>query len=291
MLLCDGPGPCNKAVHTWCCDPPLGAVPEGPFFCCSACECSPEPGRGSPNRGRLPFAPGPALASRPAGGSVAKPERVAVGPVDSFSPPPLCDVCLRSVDSLRVLSCVGCGAPVHPTCLGLGPNSYPAGWFECAEFALLSTRLELGATLAPSQLSRSAVEAAHNLVWLRGKRVQDSSQATYASALHRYVRFVVSELGQPAAAALPPGLKVPPPSGAVQLFVAWAVARYKVSSVRVTLNALADWCKSKQAPVSSVHCAEVEQLLHSAAVGQGHAGLPVGKRGLSKPELQLCIPG
>ena len=306
MLLCDGPGPCNVAKHTWCCKPPLSAVPSGPFFCCRACALGAE-AASAQQGGRMHGAPGAALASLPPsrtgsqqvsapGGPLCTQPAAPVQHVSNPSPPaggpsPQCDVCLRSVAGLRVLSCAGCGSGVHPGCLGLSPHAYPAGVFQCAACVLLSTRLEVGGTSlpAPSQPSKSAVEAAHNLVWLKGKRVQDSSQATYASALHRYVHFAVAELGLPVEAALPPGVGIPPPRSTVQLFVAWAVQRYKIGSVRVTLNALADWCKSKFAPASHVHNAEVEQLLHTAATEQGPAGLPVGKRGMSKAVLQLLL--
>ena len=35
MLLCDG---CERGRHLGCCDPPLDAVPEGDWYCCSECE-------------------------------------------------------------------------------------------------------------------------------------------------------------------------------------------------------------------------------------------------------------
>ena len=96
-------------------------------------------------------------------------------------------------------------------------------------------------------------------------------------------------LGLQVSEALPSERMAPPPGRVVELFVAWAVQRYKISTVRVSLNALADWCKSKLAPTSTVHNAAVEQLLHTAATEQGQKGLPVGKRGMSKAELQLLL--
>ena len=35
MLLCDG---CERGRHLGCCDPPLDAVPEGCWYCCSECK-------------------------------------------------------------------------------------------------------------------------------------------------------------------------------------------------------------------------------------------------------------
>ena len=124
-------------------------------------------------------------------------------PPPSHTPHVLCTVCVGSEEeeeacysrSLRVCSlcqskgkgnlvvCEGCNAPTHTTCLGLGPHAYPGGFFQCAQCVLLSAHLEVG------QASLHAQENAHMLVWLRAKRVTDSSQATYASGLHRYVRY------------------------------------------------------------------------------------------------------
>ncbi len=33
LLLCDADPPCSTACHTFCCDPPLKAVPKGDWFC------------------------------------------------------------------------------------------------------------------------------------------------------------------------------------------------------------------------------------------------------------------
>ena len=44
MLLCDGPG-CTTACHTYCCQPPLTAVPDGEWLCqtCSVRHAAPRP--------------------------------------------------------------------------------------------------------------------------------------------------------------------------------------------------------------------------------------------------------
>jgi hypothetical protein len=128
-----------------------------------------------------------------------------------------------------------------------------------------------------------------NLVRLKGQRVKTSSQNTYASALHRFVKFVKEVLRIPIQDALPPGHDASIPGMTVQLFIGWAATRYKVSTILVTMNALADWQKSKELPTSTVFCSATRQLLTSVAAQQGPEGLPKGKEGLSKAFLRLLL--
>ena len=114
--------------------------------------------------------------------------------------------------------CEGCNAPTHTACLGLGPQAYPGGFFQCAQCVLLSAHLEVG------QASLHAQENAHMLVWLRAKRVTDSSQATYASGLHRYVRYAQEVLLLSPESVLPPKSNQGPLQEHVELFIAWGAS-------------------------------------------------------------------
>ena len=182
------------------------------------------------------------------------------------------------------LQCYGCEGSVHPTCLGLGPCwVVPVCWF-CPVVHMPGACLEQAGSA-----SDEAVASAHNLVWLRGRHTQDSSQATYTSALHRFVHFGTTVLGLPPVRVLPPGLGLLPSFAAVEHFISWGMSRYKLSTLRVTLNALADWCSSKGSPPTPVRTTAVEQLLKSVAIAQGPVGLPRGKLGMSKEVLQLLF--
>lgn len=80
---------------------------------------------------------------------------------------------------------------MHVTCLGLGRNAYPAGKFTCAECVKFGAKL-------PNDVPEKKLEAAaHQLVWLRGMRVRESSQNTYAPYLHRYVAVWMDKGGKP----------------------------------------------------------------------------------------------
>ena len=279
MLLCDGPG-CSAAWHTSCLSPPLSAVPDGSWFRSSACARQLRQQPPDESQGRMPRAPGGRLTAQqpPPTQPPPVPEQVGLG---------ICSCCSLPAGPAQLLACTGCGDRVHPTCLGLGMHAYPGGLFKCASCVLLSTQLEAGVETGGA--TPAAWEAAHNLVWLKGKRVQDSSQATYASALHRFIHFGQTVLQLPTHVLLPTEWGKGPTEHSVQLFVAWAVQRYKVSTVRGTLNALADWCVSKGAPTLSVRNRAVEGVLYTASVEQGQAGLPVGKRGMSSSLLQLLL--
>lgn len=172
--------------------------------------------------------------------------------------------------------CRLCDLRVHTTCLGLGRHAIPGGTFTCADCELLAVKLE---TAASSALQASA----HQLVWLKARRAQDSSQATYASGLHRFIRCHITDF--PLARILPceDGVGLEP--RLVQLFVAWASTRYKISTIKVTMSALIDWCKSKSVTSLAVTSKEVKDLLATVAREQGEAGVPVGKTGMSKGSL------
>ena len=197
-----------------------------------------------------------------------------------------CSVCNRS--SGRTITCDTCNCQVHPQCLGLGQHAYPADTFTCAKCVLEAAKLE--------GLQESVKDAAHKLVWLRGMRVQNSSQNTYASGLHRYVKFGEC-CGKAAHELLPPG-----PAGVVDLptlhlFISWAASKYKYNTISSTLNALIDWHKSKGVPYDAISCQATKTvtvtvtvtLLATVKSEQGPAGLPAGKQGLSKAMLRLLI--
>ena len=196
----------------------------------------------------------------------------------------------RGSAQLRLLSCYGCGCHTHPTCLGLGPHAYAGGIFECASCVLLSACLDAaGPGPGPSSQSAAAQEVAHRLVWLRGKRTQDSTQATYASALHRYVYWGTAIMGWTPQVVLPPGRGVGVPTSHVEMFIAWAATKYKFQTVRSTVDALADWCKSKSAPTDSIRCKSVSELMKTAQLESGPSGLPQGKQGMSTALLEALV--
>ncbi len=177
--------------------------------------------------------------------------------------------------------CKECKQSVHVTCLGLSRNAYPAGVFTCAMCVRFDAKL-------PADASEQATDAAHTLVWLKGNRVRESSQHTYASGLHRYVNFWVQHCNKPIDEVLPQG-----DEGldklSVQLFIAWASRKYKVATIQSTLSALIDWHKSKGAPYDAISCQETKQVLETVKVQQGPAGIPVGKTGMTRPILRLLL--
>jgi hypothetical protein len=193
-----------------------------------------------------------------------------------------CRLCGLFETGSNSVTCSVCADTVHTTCLGLGKHSFPGGFFTCADCVLTEAQLEGDPTPA-------AQDAAANLVRLRAQRVQDSTQSTYAAALHRFVVFGKQQLGLEPKRLLPPARGAAPSRTHVELFVAWATPRYKVSSIRVTLNALIDWCKSKGSPTEPVSCPEIEALMEAAARQQGPAGVPKGKSGMPKDLLALIL--
>ncbi len=195
-----------------------------------------------------------------------------------------CSLCNRG-GRQRTIQCGLCDTTVHPTCLGLSNYSYPAGVFTCAECVLFDAKLPAGR----QYVSQQATEAAHTLVWLKGRRVQDSSMATYASGLHRFVSFVQSAFGLKAQEALPLAEGVGPEPRLIQLFLAWASSRYKISTIKSTLNALIDWAKSKGLPAEGVISPEIQRIVRSITREQGPEGIPVGKLGMTKELLTLIL--
>ena len=154
--------------------------------------------------------------------------------------------------------------------------------FTCAACTLFAAKIERGIT-------EVAKEAAHTVVWLKAKRVRDSSQATYASGLHRFLTGLEA-CGLAKAQILPrtPGAGVIREH--VELFIGWAASRYKISTIRTTLNAVADWGKANLAQDSTnVFNLSTKRMLRSLEIEQGPTGLPVGKKGMTKENLGLLI--
>lgn len=120
-------------------------------------------------------------------------------------------------------------------------------------------------------------------------RVQESSQHTYASGLHRYVKFGIDVCGKTAAQMLPPGEGKSIDQPTLHLFISWAAAKYKYNTIQSTMSALVDWHKSKHADYTAITCETTKQLLATDKVTQGPAGLPCGKQGLTKAMLHLLI--
>lgn len=137
-------------------------------------------------------------------------------------------------------------------------------------------------------MSDKVVDAAHRLVWLRAMRVQESSQSTYASGLHRYVRFGRDVCNKPAEAMLPPGNQGVDIE-TLHLFISWAAGKYKYNTIQSTMSALADWHKSKGIDHTAISSRTTQTLLATVKATQGPAGLPAGKQGLTKPLLKLLI--
>lgn len=189
-------------------------------------------------------------------------------------------VCNASHNPSTLVRCTMCDKHVHTTCMGLSKHAFPGGYFECADCVLWAAKIEAGA-------SRAAREAAHELTRLKALRVRESSQATYASALHRYIHFGQC-MGIPPHHLLPPAYGVGPEPVHVHLFIAWAGKRYKISTIKSTMAALSNWCKSKGVdPKPCISNPQVKQLIATTEAEQGPAGLPVGKAGMSKALLGL----
>lgn len=169
---------------------------------------------------------------------------------------------------------------MHPECLGLGRNAYPADAFTCATCVLAAAKI--------SVVSDKAADVAHRLVWLRGMRVQESSQNTYASGLHRYVKFGQIVCNKPAHAMLPPG-KAGIDLHTLEMFITWAAGKYKYNTIASTMSALVDWHKSKGIDYPAISCRSTKELLATVKDEQGPAGLPTGKQGLSKAMLKLLL--
>ena len=91
-------------------------------------------------------------------------------------------------------------------------------------------------------------------------RVQESSQSTYASGLHRYIRFGLDVCNKPAQAMLPPG-EQGVDMETLHLFISWAAGKYKYNTIQSTISALADWHKSKGIEHTAISCRETKTLL------------------------------
>lgn len=195
-----------------------------------------------------------------------------------------CAVCAGITHSRkdRLLTCRDCSIVIHASCLGIGRHGYPGGSFQCADCVLVEARL-------PARGGSKALELAQELVRVRSSRVGDSSQATYAAALHRFVKFGTTSLG------LAPDRVLPATSGAgiplqwVRLFLVWAHRKYKPATVQLTLSALVDWHKSKELPATSVTDESVKKLQEQLTRQAGAAGQPLPKRGMYRRLLTLCI--
>ena len=194
----------------------------------------------------------------------------------------ICLTCQQQSHNTRMLMCEDCGGRWHPTCLGLGKHAKPAGLFVCANCIKLAAQI-------PANATPDITDAAHMLVYLDAQRVQTSSQNSYASSLHRFVKWATDKAKKPVHEVLPPGKKGVVDVALVRLFMAWAGQRYKVSTIESTLSAIKDWHKSKGADYSHLCTESVTNVLKSIQDEQGPTGLPKGKSGMTKPILRLLV--
>lgn len=132
-------------------------------------------------------------------------------------------------------------------------------------------------------------DAAHRLVWLRGMRVRVSSQNTYASSLHRYVRFGTSVCNKTPQELLPLAARKGADGPTVELFVSWASTRYKFNTIQSTITTLIDWHKDKGVPNNVLTDQPMKHLLATVKAEQGPDGLPAGKTRMAKPVLRLML--
>lgn len=256
MLLCDG---CDKGFHTHCLTPPVMEVPVGLWFCASCAHA--RSAQAEIDRGRAA-------------------SHAQAGP----NPASTCVVCgTTHARAGTLLTCLGCEARVHSTCIGLGKHAFLGGYFHCA-----SCELALAAPTAKG-LPQEAVDDAHFLVLLKSKSVQDSSQATYASGLHRWVRWARDRLHLAPDQVLPPGRGETVSQSHVHLFIAYAARKYKPATIRSTLDALRHWCSTKGVDPHALNHPQTLKLLKAVQVQQGPSGLPTGKVGMSKSMLKLLM--
>lgn len=167
--------------------------------------------------------------------------------------------------------------------MGLGKHAYPAGTFTCANCVGLAAKITSHCN------TEQLTDAAHRLVWLKGMRVQESSQHTYASGLHRYVMFGQKVLGKSAAQMLPPKEGQGIDQCTLELFISWASTKYRYNTISSTMSALVDWHKSKGVAYPAITSKSTKDLLATVKTKQGPAGLPQGKQGLTKPMLRLLL--
>jgi PHD-finger len=144
---------------------------------------------------------------------------------------PSCNICGHATPGRRV-SCTECKESIHVTCLGLGRNAYPSGTFMCASCVQKDACL-------PDSVPESVSDDAHRLVWLRGMRVRESSQNTYASSLHRYIKYWQNGGSKTIDQILPhTGIR----KGDVHLFLAHASAQYKYNTIASVAPAVVGSC-------------------------------------------------
>jgi hypothetical protein len=255
MLICDG---CDKGFHMDCVSPPLTSIPAGQWFC--------------------------PCCSHARSAHAALLQEVGPGADQIGSRQTLCSVCASSSSKAgRLICCLGCSGKVHTTCLGLTKTAFLGGFFHCA-----TCELYLAAPAAKG-IPVQALDDAHQLVMLKANRVQPSSQGTYASGLHRFVKWAGDRLGLPPAQALPVGPLDTIAGKHVELFLAFASRKFKLSTIKSTLDALRHWCKDKGVSDTPVSNTTIKALLKSIEVTQGPSGLPSGKTGMSKPLLGALI--
>jgi integrase len=190
-----------------------------------------------------------------------------------------CDICGNT--KLRMIQCNSCDCVVHPTCLGMGKHAMPAGVFTCADCVRFQARL-------PAHATQEAAAAADMLVLLASQRTKDTTQATYAASLHRFVKWGKQQAGFQLSDLLPPG-QAAVSAEAVRLFMAWASQKYKYTTIESTLTAVKDWHKSKGVDYQHLQDPQMNTLLASIKSQQGPAGLPQGKLGMSRPLLRVLV--
>jgi len=192
-----------------------------------------------------------------------------------------CATCGNRAPKARVITCSGCMLSYHPSCLGFAHNSYLAGEFVCATCHLVASKV-----LAPNE---QATEAANMVVYLKGHKVVTSSMDTYANGVNRFTRFCEQVLGLSIPQCLPPGSMGLVSVQHMELFIGYAARKYKTSTIRSTLAALAHWHTTKGAPSDHVWSPSIMRMLHATAVQQGPAGLPKGKVGMPLAVLRCVL--
>jgi integrase len=197
---------------------------------------------------------------------------------------PRCGECAEpTTQSTRVprLQCSTCGQHFHRECLGLHAAACLAGEFVCAPCTLLAAKVGVH--------SDKALEAASTLVYLKASAQKGSSLDAYATALHRYTNCMATQFGLQVHEALPRGPGAVVPTQQIELFLGWAARKYKHSTIQATLNALAHWHTSKQCTPDTVRTPSISLIMKSIAREQGPEGVPLGKKGMSKPILRLLL--
>lgn len=176
-----------------------------------------------------------------------------------------------------------CDSTVHTACLGIHRHGYPSGSFVCADCYLCEAKL-------PSNTDwNKALGLAQKLVTYKATRVANSSQDTYASGLHRFIKFGRDRLGLSPAQLLPEDPELVVPQHLIELFVVYCEHRYKPGTVETTLTALVDWHRSKNAPTITVRNPSVKGLMDKLRRNWGPDGTPKGKAGMDKNLLRLVL--